>query len=81
LNAPHYGCLTIMRPLLSNVLEGRPGWALVDCPYCGRPCWKIHLEPAIMPADTTAACTECALRRGRHQREMDAARYARELRS
>ena len=75
---PNYGKFTLCRPMLKNVPGGKPGWTLVSCPYCGCDCWKQVIEPDPLPANCAAACTECALKRNYHQREMDAARYAKE---
>jgi len=82
MSEPHYGSFTACRPLLANVPDAPPGAVLTECPYCGAECWKLELEEiAIRDAhhgDATAACTDCALKRGQWQREMDRARHDRE---
>ncbi|HEV3440084.1 MAG TPA: hypothetical protein VG122_22140 [Gemmata sp.] len=75
---PNYGSQTVCRPLRANVPTPRPGWVLTSCPYCGAECWKMDIEPDPLPPDCTFACTDCALKRGQQQREMDAARARRE---
>lgn len=63
---------TIARPLKRNIPDGIPGATLSTCQYCGAECWRLAIEPDPLPPGYAAACTECALRRGTHQREMDA---------
>lgn len=55
----------VMRPMLSNVPEGKEGWTLTACDTCGRECWKLPMEPNVLPEGVTAACTMCALFAGR----------------
>jgi hypothetical protein len=52
----------IARPLVENIpqMEGE----IVQCPLCGRPCWKRPLEPDPLPPNTMGVCTSCALKQG-----------------
>jgi len=61
------------------VPDGRPGWKLTECSYCGKRCWKTDVEPDPLPDGLEAACTNCALKRGYSQREMDVERGSREM--
>lgn len=63
--------MTLCRPLLSNIPVGREGWTLKTCIYCNRECWKMDIEPPVLPPGWIAACTECAFRRSWDQRNMD----------
>lgn len=54
-------------PLKSNVPEGREGWELMNCPQCGRECWKnVELVKVakILNPKLEELCTECALKIG-----------------
>lgn len=52
-------------PLVKNVPEGEYGWKQVECPECGRPCWKTQDQAAIIAICRLegALCTECALKK------------------
>lgn len=55
-----YACM----PLKDNVMVGRPGWKLVNCPECGRECWRSELVDAAEASGAIALCTMCALSKG-----------------
>lgn len=81
MNEPNYGHTTVCRPLVSNVPNPPPGWARATCPWCGAACWATSMEPHPLPDGWVAACTNCALKRGTRQREMDRERFERENRT
>jgi hypothetical protein len=78
MSEPNYGHTTLCRPLVANVPAPPAGWTRATCPYCGAACWATAIEPRPLPPGWCAACTNCALRRGSHQAEMDRERYERE---
>lgn len=77
---PDYGSMTVMRPLVENVPYAPPGAVLTHCDWCGRPCWKLQFENTLPHPPYVGACTNCALKRAKRQREMDAERFRREAR-
>ena len=48
------------RPLQQNIAHIEGG-TLVDCPSCGRKCWKRLIEPDPLPRGVVAVCTSCML--------------------
>jgi hypothetical protein len=74
-----YPMVTVVRPLAAG-RPAPPGSTPASCPYCGRPVWRLDLEDTLPAGYAVGACADCALRRGSHQREMDAERAAREAR-
>ena len=52
--------MLLARPLQSNIVHIEGG-TLVDCPSCGRKCWKRPVEPDPLPRGVVAVCTSCML--------------------
>jgi hypothetical protein len=81
-DVPNYGAQTVIRPRWESTGRRPPGATEAMCPYCGCGVWAMPAEAplaaASVPGGFTFACAECALKRGSHQREMDASRAARE---
>lgn len=38
-------------PRKSAVPDGKPGWVLTKCPFCGTECWETPLAREVMAAD------------------------------
>ena len=50
-------------PRKSAVENGKPGWKLTKCPFCGAECWETPMARGLIAKDPTlrGACTMCAL--------------------
>ena len=58
-------CLPLDKNLNSDVQAKHPDWEPVECPTCGRKCWK-HPEADRLAKEQGAKmlCTECAIKAG-----------------
>lgn len=63
----------LMMPLRNHIPQpGDPGWKLTTCPECGRECWERPLPGWLKEGMFSGAlCTECALRKGREDKQDD----------
>ena len=58
-------CLPLDKNLNGDVQAKHPDWEPVECPTCGRKCWK-HPEADRLAKEQGAKmlCTECAIKAG-----------------
>ena len=58
-------CLPLDKNLNGDVQAKHPDWEPVECPTCGRKCWK-HPEAGRLAKEQGAKmlCTECAIKAG-----------------
>lgn len=58
-------CLPMEKNLNGDIKAKHPDWKLIECPHCGRKCWK-HPEAEKLQKEQGAQllCTECALEAG-----------------
>lgn len=66
-------CLPLDKNLNGDVQAKHPDWEPVECPTCGRKCWK-HPEAGRLAKEQGAKmlCTECAIKAGLHCRHVAA---------
>lgn len=58
-------CLPMEKNLNGDVKAKHPDWELIDCPSCGRKCWKMPEADKLVKAQgVQLLCTECALKAG-----------------
>ena len=62
---------TVCFPRKSAVENGKPGWKLTKCPFCGTECWETPDAAELLANDPTlrGACTMCVLAR-KHKKEV-----------
>lgn len=58
-------CLPMEKNLNGDIKAKHPDWELIDCPHCGRKCWK-HPEADKLQKEqgVQLLCTECSLEAG-----------------
>lgn len=58
-------CLPMEKNLNGDIKAKHPDWELIECPNCGRNCWK-HPEADVLQKEkgVQLLCTECALGAG-----------------
>lgn len=58
-------CLPMEKNLKGDIKAKHPDWELIECPHCGRNCWKSpEAEKMERLQDVQLLCTECALEAG-----------------
>lgn len=58
-------CLPMEKNLNGNIKAKHPDWELIECPHCGRRCWKTAEADRIVASQgVQLLCTECALEVG-----------------
>lgn len=58
-------CLPMEKNLNGDIKAKHPDWELIECPHCGRGCWKIpEAERMQRLQDVQLLCIECALEAG-----------------
>lgn len=58
-------CLPMEKNLNGDVKAKHPDWELVECPHCGRGCWKTpEADKLVAEQGVQLLCTECALSAG-----------------
>ena len=58
-------CLPMEKNLNGDIKAKHPDWELVECPHCGRRCWKTpEADRMVMSQGVQLLCTECALEAG-----------------
>lgn len=58
-------CLPMEQNLNGDVKAKHPDWQLVECPHCGRGCWKTpEADRLVAEQGVQLLCTECALKAG-----------------
>lgn len=58
-------CLPLDKNLNGDVQAKHPDWKPVECPTCGRKCWKHpEADRLAKEQDTKMLCTECAIKAG-----------------
>lgn len=58
-------CLPMEQNLNGDVKAKHPDWQLVECPHCGRGCWKTpEADRLVAEQGVQLLCTECALEAG-----------------
>ncbi len=58
-------CLPLEKNLRGDVKAKHPDWKLIQCPHCGRNCWKPSaVDEIVEKQGVQLLCTECALRSG-----------------
>lgn len=58
-------CLPLEKNLRGDVRAKHPDWKLIQCPHCGRNCWKPSaVDEIVEKQGVQLLCTECALRSG-----------------
>lgn len=66
-NTDHGGilCLPMKKNLNGDVKAKHPDWELIECPHCGRGCWKTpEADRLVAEQGVQLLCTECALEAG-----------------
>lgn len=58
-------CLPLDKNLNGDTKKKHPDWELIDCPLCGKKCWKMPAADKLKAAQAvTYLCTECAVKAG-----------------
>lgn len=58
-------CLPLDKNLSGDVRAKHPEWAPINCPNCGRKCWKMPEADKLKATQGVAfLCTECAVKAG-----------------
>lgn len=58
-------CLPMEKNLNGDIKAKHPDWELIDCPHCGRKCWKTPEADRLQKEQgAQLLCTECALEAG-----------------
>lgn len=58
-------CLPMEKNLNGDVKAKHPDWELIECPHCGRKCWKYPgADKLVKEQGAQLLCTECALSAG-----------------
>ena len=58
-------CLPMEKNLNGDVKAKHPDWELIECPHCGRGCWKVpEADKLVAEQGVQLLCTECALEAG-----------------
>ena len=58
-------CLPMEKNLNGDVKAKHPDWELIECPHCGRGCWKTpEADRLVAEQGVQLLCTECALKAG-----------------
>lgn len=58
-------CLPMEQNLNGDVKAKHPDWELINCPHCGRGCWKTpEADRLVEEQGVQLLCTECALSAG-----------------
>lgn len=58
-------CLPLDKNLNGDTQAAHPDWELIECPHCGRKCWKQpEADRLIKEQRAQALCTQCALEAG-----------------
>lgn len=58
-------CLPMEKNLNGDVKAKHPDWELIECPHCGRGCWKTpEADRLVEEQGVQLLCTECALSAG-----------------
>lgn len=58
-------CLPMEKNLNGDVKAKHPDWELIECPHCGRGCWKTpEADRLVKEQGAQLLCTECALEAG-----------------
>lgn len=58
-------CLPMEKNLNGDVKAKHPDWELIECPNCGRGCWKTpEADRLVKEQGVQLLCTECALEAG-----------------
>lgn len=58
-------CLPLEKNLNGDIKAKHPDWELIECPTCGRKCWKPgEVDKLVEKQGVQLLCTECALSAG-----------------
>lgn len=58
-------CLPMEKNLKGDIKAKHPDWELIECPHCGRKCWKTpEADKLERTQGVKLLCTECALEAG-----------------
>lgn len=58
-------CLPMEKNLNGDIKAKHPDWELMECPHCGRNCWKPGgIDELVKKQGVQLLCTECALSAG-----------------
>ena len=58
-------CLPMEKSLNGDIKAKHPDWELIECPCCGRGCWKMpEADRLAKEQGVQLLCTECALEAG-----------------
>lgn len=58
-------CLPMEKNLNGDIKAKHPDWELIQCPNCGRNCWKMpEADKMVETQGVQLLCTECALEAG-----------------
>ena len=58
-------CLPLDENLNGDTKKKHPDWEAMDCPHCGRKCWKpAGVDKLQQEQGVQLLCTECAIQEG-----------------